>query len=77
MIVRTQKGARLLELAKEKGVLEFKEVPDVNLERLKKASLGKKRTGIGNIIQLTGDKENLSYLTPSAKLFAAILEVGN
>jgi hypothetical protein len=32
-------------LAQSKGVLEFREVPEGNLEKLKKASLNKKRTG--------------------------------
>ncbi len=42
VIVRTEKGQRLLDLARERGVLEFKEVPEGNLEKLKKASQNKK-----------------------------------
>ena len=71
-IVRTQKGAELLGIARNKGVLEFKDVPEGNLERLKKASLNKKRTGIANIVALTGDRENLGYLAPSAEMFASL-----
>lgn len=73
-IVRTEKGAALLELARETGVLEFKEVPETNLDKLKKASLGKKRSGVRNIAALTGGKDDLAYLAPSAELFSALLD---
>lgn len=45
VIVRTEAGQKLIDLARQKGVLEFKEVPEGNLEKLKKASMNKKRTG--------------------------------
>jgi coenzyme F420 hydrogenase subunit beta len=44
VIVRTKRGSDLLDLARRKGVLEFREVPAGNLEKLKAASLNKKRT---------------------------------
>ena len=44
VIVRTELGLELLELARRRGVLEFMEVPVDNLEKLKAASLNKKRT---------------------------------
>ncbi|MBA4422970.1 MAG: hypothetical protein C0390_07680 [Syntrophus sp. (in: bacteria)] len=43
VIVRTERGLDLLELARRRGILEFKEVPGGNLEKLKAASLNKKR----------------------------------
>jgi coenzyme F420 hydrogenase subunit beta len=43
VIVRTDAGERLMDLAKSKGVLEFREVPEQNLDNLKKASLNKKK----------------------------------
>jgi coenzyme F420 hydrogenase subunit beta len=45
VIVRTETGQKLIDLARQKGVLEFREVPEGNLERLKKASLSKKKAG--------------------------------
>ncbi len=45
VIVRTEAGQKLMALAQSKGVLEFKKVPEGNLERLKKASLKKKKAG--------------------------------
>lgn len=43
IIVRSEQGERLLQIAKERGILEFKDCPDGALEKLKKASLGKKQ----------------------------------
>ena len=45
VIVRSEKGEQLLKTAREKGVLEFKEVPESGLEKLKGASMGKRRNG--------------------------------
>lgn len=45
VIVRSEKGEALLKLAREKGVLEFKEVPETGLDKLKGASMGKRRNG--------------------------------
>jgi coenzyme F420 hydrogenase subunit beta len=43
VIVRSEQGMALLELARRRGVLEFRMIPPGNLEKLKAASLGKKR----------------------------------
>ncbi len=42
VIVRSTVGRDLLDLAREKGVLEFRDVPAENLDKLKRASLKKK-----------------------------------
>jgi coenzyme F420 hydrogenase subunit beta len=67
VIVRSEKGQQLLDLAREKGVLEFKEPPETGVDKLKGASLGKKRTGVKNLREMTGG--SLGYLDPSAGLF--------
>lgn len=69
IIVRSEKGRQLLDLAREKGVLEFQEPMEGGLEKLKKASLGKKRTAVNHLRELTGDPDNLGYLNPSRELF--------
>lgn len=69
VIVRSEKGEQLLNLAREKGVLEFKDPMEGGLEKLKKASRGKKRTAVKNLRQLTGSPEDLGYLNPSRELF--------
>jgi coenzyme F420 hydrogenase subunit beta len=43
VIVRSERGMELIELAKSKGILEFREVPEGNFEELKKAALDKKK----------------------------------
>ncbi|MBN1818647.1 MAG: Coenzyme F420 hydrogenase/dehydrogenase, beta subunit C-terminal domain [Sedimentisphaerales bacterium] len=49
VIVRTSLGERLLALAREKGILEFRNVPEGNLDRLMIASLGKRRKAAVNL----------------------------
>lgn len=74
VLVRTEKGQALFDLAVRKGVLECKDVPEGNLDKLRRASLGKKRTGVGNLTEKTGSRTDLSYLNPSAALFEGLLD---
>lgn len=69
VIVRSEKGQQLLDLARQKGVLDFKDVPETGLDKLKGASLGKKRTGVKNLRQLSGRDDALGYLSPCSQLF--------
>lgn len=43
LIVRTDRGQELVDLARAKGVLEFREMPEENLPKLKGASLNKQK----------------------------------
>ena len=47
-------------------------IGDESLEKLKKASLGKKRTAVQNLRDLTGKAEDLGYLNPSRELFQGL-----
>jgi len=49
VIVRTERGMDLMELARRSGVLEFRAAPPGNLEKLKAASLGKKRAAASRL----------------------------
>jgi len=62
VIVRTEAGQALLDLARDKGRLEFREVPQGNLERLKRASANKKRAALENLARKSGDPADLIYL---------------
>lgn len=42
VIVRTQKGEELMELAKKRGMIELRDIPDDNIKKVKDASLNKK-----------------------------------
>ncbi len=52
VIVRTMAGEQLLSLAREKGILEFKEVSPESLAKLKSASMNKRRRGRSNLRDL-------------------------
>lgn len=62
VIVRTQTGHELLELARSRQVLEFREMPHENLARLKKASMNKKRAAVKNLADKSGSPKDLLYL---------------
>lgn len=67
IIVRSEKGRKLVELAREKGVLEFREGAD--LDKLKAAAANKRRTAVYKLAELSGSKDELGYLEPSRKMF--------
>ncbi len=73
LIVRTEKGKELLEIARAKGVLEFNDMETYNLDKLKKASMNKKRTGVKNLIEKTGNKSDLMYLNPNDPIIKGLL----
>lgn len=62
VIVRSPAGERLLAMARAKGILEFREVPEGNLERLKQAALNKKRAALHNLVKRSGSEDDLIYL---------------
>ncbi len=62
LIVRTEKGRELTELAVKRGVLEIREAPADSLRELKKAAMEKKKTALRNIIRKSGSVKNLLYL---------------
>ncbi|MDF1551664.1 MAG: Coenzyme F420 hydrogenase/dehydrogenase, beta subunit C-terminal domain [Deferrisomatales bacterium] len=64
VITRTEQGERLLDLAREKGCLEFREVPAGNLEKLKAAAVNKKRACIRRLEELSGAPGDWLYLSP-------------
>ena len=72
VIVRTPLGQKLLNLAKDRGLLEFREVPEGNLPRLKTASLSKKRTAVKNLKLRSRDPKNLFYLDPEDPVLGAM-----
>lgn len=62
VIVRSALGQELLDLARSKEVLEFKELPQGNLEKLKQAAANKKRTCAANLSEMSGSPDDLIYL---------------
>ena len=62
VVVRTDRGMRLLDSAIKKGVIETAPIPEGNLSRLKSAACNRKKRAIENIIQRTGYPDDLLYL---------------
>lgn len=62
IVIRTEKGMRLVDSAIRRGVIETEPIPEENLNRLKMAAYNKKKRAMGNIIQRTGNSGNLLYL---------------
>lgn len=62
VVIRTEKGAELVDSAIKKGVIETTPIPEENMSRLKKAVSSKRKKAIGNIIQMSGSSNDLLYL---------------
>jgi len=73
VIVRTDAGAGLIELAKSKEKLEIDTLPADKLDHLKTASMIKKKRGLKEIVNRTGDKNNLLYAGLSQSLSEKLL----
>ena len=79
LIVRSEKGQKLVELAREKGILEFREfggadAKDAAMDKLKKAAASKKAKAVKAIVSMTDNTGDLNYLEPSRELFAEYIE---
>jgi coenzyme F420 hydrogenase subunit beta len=73
VIVRKKLGGELIELARKKRLLEFREVPEGNLERLRAASMNKKRMAVKNLRIRTHSEEDLIYLDKDDPVFKKII----
>ena len=75
LIVRTQKGKELVDLAIKKGVLEVRETSAESLKELKNAAVKKKKEALKNIVRKSGSIKNLLYLDgrdPMVKKYLAV-----
>lgn len=75
VIVRSQCGKDLIELAREKGMLEFREAPASALQDLKNAAAEKKRKALKNIVGKSGSVKNLLYLSTDDPVVRKYLSV--
>ena len=73
VIVRTDAGSELIEMAKARGKLETDGLPQENLAHLKEAALLKKKRALKEIIKRSGDKKDLLYLGLSQRLADKLL----
>ena len=75
VIVRSQCGKDLIELAREKGMLEFREAPASALQDLKNAAAEKKRKALKNSVEKSGSVKNLLYLSTDDPVVRKYLSV--
>lgn len=76
VIARTAQGLELIELARKKRLLQFREVPEGNLENLKTAAMHKKRTAIRNLRLRTHSEDDLIYLDRNDPVFKDLIRGG-
>ncbi|MBA4396225.1 MAG: hypothetical protein C0394_02365 [Syntrophus sp. (in: bacteria)] len=72
VIVRTTNGMKLMQRAKDTGVLEFHDVPAGSLDTLKKAAAVKKKTALNNLVKKSGNDDDLIYLDARDRVLAAL-----
>jgi len=72
VIARTSTGMKLMERAKDAGLLEFHEVPTACLDTLKKAAVEKKRKALKNLAEKSGRADDLIYLDAGDRVLAAL-----
>ncbi len=73
VITRTEAGAKLIEMAKEKGILEIDALSDEKLSHLKEAALIKKKRGLKAIVTKSGDPKDLMYAGLSSSVSEKLL----
>ena len=73
VLVRSEAGMRAFEAACAGGAIDRQPLPDENLAAEKKASRDKKRRAVRNIIDTTGDRNNLLYLGMPRPIVDALL----
>jgi coenzyme F420 hydrogenase subunit beta len=64
VIVRSEAGKKLVSLARDRGILEFRTVPPRALTELKRAAAEKKKKALARIIAKSRSPKNLLYLNP-------------
>ena len=73
IIIRTDAGAKLVEMAKRKGRIKTDKFPTSNLEHLKSAALLEKKRALKEIVKLSGSKDDLLYLGLKRELSEKLL----
>ncbi len=76
IIVRSDRGKQLLELAAAKHALEIREAPASALRELKNAAAGKKTKALKNIVEKSHSTKNLLYLRSDDPTVRKYLSVG-
>jgi len=76
IIVRSERGRQLLELAVAGGALEIREAPMSSLQNLKNAAADKKRKALKNIVEKSHSVNDLLYLKSDDPVVKRYLDTG-
>ncbi|MDP2853698.1 MAG: Coenzyme F420 hydrogenase/dehydrogenase, beta subunit C-terminal domain [Smithellaceae bacterium] len=76
IIVRSEFGKQLMELAVARGALEIREAPASALQDLKNAAAEKKRKALKNIVEKSRSVKNLLYLSSDDPVVRKYLDAG-
>ena len=74
IIIRTEAGAELMEMARAKGILDTNTLLPENVAHLKEAALLKKKRTLNEIVSRTGDKRDMLYLGLSENVANKLLD---
>ncbi len=72
VIIRSALGEKLMEHARSRNILEFKTVPAGNIEKLKAASMNKKKNCVKHLSEKTGSPDDLVYLDPNDPMLLSL-----
>ncbi len=75
VIIRSERGQELFNLALERGVIETRPLFDGALMELKQAARAKKRQALDSLIAKSGSPDDLIYLNPQDPLLQDILSL--
>ena len=79
LIVRTEKGRELIDLAVKRGVLKVRDATVESLKELKETAVNKKKNALKNIIRKSGSVKKLLYLNgydPAVKKYLGVESKG-
>jgi coenzyme F420 hydrogenase subunit beta len=74
VIVRTERGMKLIDVARSQGIIEKSRLPPEILAHLKHAARNKKKRALQNIIQRTGSREDLLFLKTRTATMETLLD---
>ena len=74
VIVRTEIGIELIEMAKRRRMVEMKPIPKESVRHLRKASLNKMKQAIASIEERSGSQDDLGYLDIDSRVLEGLHE---
>ncbi|HAL46137.1 MAG: hypothetical protein FI707_15060 [SAR202 cluster bacterium] len=74
VLVRTERGEKLLQQAVDSGILEVQDLPEASLEHLKMASTNKRTRAFQRLSEQSGNPEELGHLRMTSQAAHRVLD---